>query len=105
MSFVGPLAKATVKKVIPKTKTGKVAAAGAAVLGYNLSQKDGSQNTQTALTPSQEAQSANPPAGTGSTTKTLLNLPVGTKIAAGTDRKSTRLNSSHSSVSRMPSSA
>ena len=84
MSFVGPLAKATVKKVIPKTKTGKVAAAGAAVLGYNLSQKDGSQNTQTALTPSQEAQSANPPAGTGSTTKTLLNLPVGTKIAAGT---------------------
>ena len=32
-------------------------------------------------------------------------VPVVSKDIAGPDRKSTRLNSSHSSVSRMPSSA
>mgnify|MGYP006282686135 CR=1 FL=1 len=84
MSFVAPLAKATVKKVIPKTTKGKVLAAGAAALGYNLSQKDGSKDSKTALTPSQEAQSApNPPATDSTGKKTLLNLPYGTKIAAG----------------------
>ena len=42
---------------------------------------------------------------------TLKNLAIGTMVAKGVtaaanaDRKSTRLNSSHSSVSRMPSSA
>ena len=37
--------------------------------------------------------------------KAYLDWPVLTKQAASGDRKSTRLNSSHSSVSRMPSSA
>ena len=34
-----------------------------------------------------------------------IDLERGVPLAVGEDRKSTRLNSSHSSVSRMPSSA
>ena len=35
----------------------------------------------------------------------LINLPAGDFMQGGADRKSTRLNSSHMSESRMPSSA
>ena len=35
----------------------------------------------------------------------LITLGIGAIIGAGIDRKSTRLNSSHRSLSRMPSSA
>ena len=35
----------------------------------------------------------------------FIGLPLSTKVKIGTDRKSTRLNSSHPRLSRMPSSA
>lgn len=82
MSFVVPVAKAVAKKTIPKTKLGKVAAtAGATVIGANVFKGDKAPDKK-ALTPSQEAESQNPPVGQ-SGTKTLLNLPKGTQISVG----------------------
>src|ERR1043166_5025439 len=40
----------------------------------------------------------------GTTNRTFIELGVGTGVECNTDRKSTRLNSSHVSESRMPSS-
>jgi hypothetical protein len=72
------------KKVIPKSKKGKVAAIGAAAVGINLKNK-GNKPAVTAMTASQDAQNANAPAGEGTgKNNTLNNLPVGTQIKAGT---------------------
>jgi hypothetical protein len=73
------------KKVIPKSKKGKIAGIAAGAVGINLANGgDDKPTTTTALTPSQDAQNSNPPAGTGTTNDTLLNLPKGTAIKSGT---------------------
>ena len=46
-----------------------------------------------------------PPTEEGSNNPTILSSPVCLRITFERDRKSTRLNSSHEFVSRMPSSA
>jgi hypothetical protein len=71
------------KKVIPKSKIGKVAAVAASAVGINIA-NGGDKPKPTAMTPSIDAQNANAPAGTGTKTNTLNNLPVGTQIKAGT---------------------
>ena len=45
------------------------------------------------------------PASAGSAAATATTLPFSSTATAVTDRKSTRLNSSHAITSRMPSSA
>lgn len=81
MSSIIPIAK----KVIPKSKKGKVAAVVAGTVGVSaMKDKNKPTKESTALTPSQDAQNNNPPV-TGDTGKTtLLNLPPGTPIKAGT---------------------
>ena len=49
--------------------------------------------------------SANGVTVTGAGTRFKSQAPIGSQIRIGSDRKSTRLNSSHPSRSRMPSSA
>lgn len=79
--------KKAAKKIIPKSKKGKVAAAGAAAVGVGMARggEEKPTNTTTAATPSLDAQNSNPPI-TGGTTgnSTLLGLPTGTAIKAGT---------------------
>jgi hypothetical protein len=85
MSPVVPIAKTVAKKVIPKSKKGKVAAVVAGAFGINIANGgDDKPKAATALTPSLDAQNSNPPVGTGTTNDTLLNLPKGTPIKAGT---------------------
>ena len=78
--------KKAAKKIIPKSKKGKVAAVGAAAVGVGIARggEEKPTNTTTAMTPSLDAQNSNPPAGSGTTNDTLLNLPKGTAIKAGT---------------------
>ncbi len=86
MSSIVPIAKTVAKKVVPKSKKGKVAAAGAAAFGIGMANKGDSKpaTTTTAMTPSQDAQGQNPPVGGGTTAAgTLLGLPVGTAVKAG----------------------
>ena len=52
-----------------------------------------------------EVHNAFDPAMTRLLTETLRKLDANAKVRAVTDRKSTRLNSSHTDISRMPSSA
>lgn len=79
--------KKAAKKIIPKSKKGKVAAAGAAAVGVGMARggEEKPTNITTAATPSLDAQNSNPPI-TGGTTgnSTLLGLPTGTAIKAGT---------------------
>ena len=85
MSSLVPIAKKVAKKVVPKTKKGKIAGIAAGALGINLANGgDDKPTTTTALTPSQDAQNNNPPTGAGTTNDTLLNLPKGTAIKSGT---------------------
>jgi hypothetical protein len=87
MSSIVPIARTAVKKVIPKSKKGKVvagAAAGAVGVGVVGNQGSDTKQKPGALTPSQDAQGTNPPAGSAGGKDTLLGLPAGTPIKAGT---------------------
>jgi hypothetical protein len=54
MSSIVPIARTVVKKVTPKTKKGKVAAAGAAAFGIGMANRDNSKPaTTTALAPTE----------------------------------------------------
>lgn len=81
---VKAVAKQVIKKAIPKSKKGKVAVAGAAAAGVALSKDSKPKETPGAITPSVDAQNANAPQGAGDAKTTLIGLPVGTKIKAGT---------------------
>jgi hypothetical protein len=84
MSSIVPIARTVVKKVTPKTKKGKVAAAGAAAFGIGMANRDNSKPaTTTALAPSQDAQNQNAPQTSGTGGKTLLGLEPGTPVRAG----------------------
>jgi hypothetical protein len=86
MSVIIPIAKTVVKKVIPKSKKGKVvvgAAVGAAGVGVVKNQGSDTQQKPGALTPSQDAQSTNPPNTGGGSKDTLLGLPFNTQIKSG----------------------
>lgn len=85
MSSIVPIAKTVAKKVIPKSKKGKVAAAGAAAVGIGMTNKDDSKPTATttAMIPSQDAQNQNPPQTSSTSGKTLLGLEPGTPVKAG----------------------
>jgi hypothetical protein len=84
MSAIVPIAKTVAKKVIPKSKKGKVAGAAAAAFGVSAVRDNNKQpQGATAMTPSIDAQNANAPVGASTDNKGLLNLPVGTPIRAG----------------------
>lgn len=83
MSSIIPIAKTVAKKITPKSKKGKVIAGTAVVGGIAATRNKEPESKTTALTPSQEAQGSNPPAGQGEGS-TLLNLPLGTQIRTGT---------------------
>ena len=51
MSSIVPIARTVVKKVTPKTKKGKVAAAGAAAFGIGIANRDDSKPTTTTTAP------------------------------------------------------
>jgi hypothetical protein len=81
MSSIVPIAK----KIIPKSKKGKVVAAVAGAVGISaFKDKNETPKESTAMTPSVDAQNANAPAGSSTSNKGLLGLPVGTPIKAGT---------------------
>jgi len=85
MSSLVPIAKKVAKKVVPKTKKGKIAGIAAGALGINLANGgDDKPTTTTALTPSQDAKNNNPPETTGTGNATLLGLPLNAPIKAGT---------------------
>lgn len=81
---VKAVATQVIKKAIPKSKKGKVAAAGIPLAGIALSKDSKTKEKVSAATPSQDAKNQNPPQGEGSSNTTLLGLPYGTKIKAGT---------------------
>lgn len=85
MSSIVPIAKTVAKNVIPKSKKGKIAAVVAGTVGYSaVKDKNKPAKESTALTPSVDALNANAPAGGDTGKTTLLNLPPGTPIKAGT---------------------
>ena len=84
MSSLVPIAKKVAKKVVPKTKKGKIAGIAAGALGINLANGgDDKPTTTTGMTVSQDAQNSNPPETTSGTTG-LLGLPLNAPIKAGT---------------------
>jgi hypothetical protein len=85
MSQIAAVGTKVAKKIIPKSKKGKVAAGVAGVLGFNIANNgDDKPTTTTAATPSLDAQNSNPPQGAAGGSIGLLGLPVGTPIKAGT---------------------
>jgi hypothetical protein len=85
MSQIAAVGTKVAKKIIPKSKKGKVAAGVAGVLGFNIANGgDDKPTTTTAATPSLDAQNSNPPQTAAGGPIGLLGLPVGTPIKAGT---------------------
>jgi hypothetical protein len=83
MSALIPIAK-TAKKIIPKSKKGKIAGAAAAAFGISaVRDKNEKPTGSTTMTPSLDAQNANAPAGSETSNKGLLGLPIGTPIRSG----------------------
>lgn len=88
MSSLIPIAK-TVKKVVPKTTKGKIAAVAAGAVGINLANnKSSSDQKPSALAPSQDVVNAAAGIPQGGTTgkTTLVGLPKGTPIKTGVEQ-------------------
>ena len=85
MSSFAPIAKTVAKKVIPKSKKGKVAGVVAGAVGVSaVRDKNETPKQPTALTPSVDAQNQKAPETGATGDKGLLGLKIGTPIKAGT---------------------